>query len=81
MDLYIDLCVSQRSQKKAVDDEVLELPLEQFGRPKAPAGTWGSCIRIVDPIEVSRLTFCCHIQADMCSDVLEQDNSSRSPGQ
>jgi len=22
-----------------------------FGRPKAPAGTWGSCIRIIDPIE------------------------------
>ncbi|KAN0135379.1 CPSF A subunit region domain containing protein [Lactarius tabidus] len=40
-----------RSQKKAVDDAVLELPVEQFGHPKAPAGTWGSCIRIVDPIE------------------------------
>ncbi|KAH9985372.1 mono-functional DNA-alkylating methyl methanesulfonate N-term-domain-containing protein [Russula vinacea] len=40
-----------RSQKKTVDDAVLELPSEQFGRPKAPAGTWGSCIRIVDPIE------------------------------
>jgi splicing factor 3B subunit 3 len=73
--------VSQRSQKKAVDEEVLELPLEQFGRPKAPAGTWGSCIRIADPIEVGRLTFRCHIQVDMCSDVPEQDNPSRSPGQ
>ncbi|KAH9992487.1 CPSF A subunit region-domain-containing protein [Russula vinacea] len=31
-----------RSQKKTVDDAVLELPSEQFGRPKAPAGTWGS---------------------------------------
>ncbi|KAH9979031.1 mono-functional DNA-alkylating methyl methanesulfonate N-term-domain-containing protein [Lactifluus volemus] len=40
-----------RSQKKTVDEAVLELPPEQFGRPKAPAGTWGSCIRIVDPIE------------------------------
>jgi len=40
-----------RSQKKTVDEAVLELPSEQFGRPKAPAGTWGSCIRIVDPIE------------------------------
>lgn len=77
----IDLHVSQRSQKKAVDEEVLELPLEQFGRPKAPAGTWGSCIRIVDPIEVSNLIFYCHIQVNMCSDVLEQDTSSRSPGQ
>ena len=23
-----------------------------FGRPKAPAGTWASCIRIIDPVEV-----------------------------
>jgi splicing factor 3B subunit 3 len=50
----IDLHASQRSQKKAVDEEVVELPVEQFGRPRAPAGTWGSCVRIVDPIEVSR---------------------------
>lgn len=57
----VDLHVPQRLQKKAVDEEVLELPFEQFGRPKAPAGTWGSCIRIVDPIEVSCLTFRGHI--------------------
>ena len=29
----------------------MNLPAEQFGRPKAPAGTWGSCIRILDPVE------------------------------
>lgn len=34
-----------------VDREVVDLPVEQFGRPKAPAGTWGSCIRILDPVE------------------------------
>ena len=34
-----------------VDEEVVTLPVEQFGRPKAPAGTWGSCIRILDPVE------------------------------
>lgn len=30
---------------------MLELSPEDFGRPKAPAGTWASCIRIIDPIE------------------------------
>lgn len=44
---------SQRSQGKMVDDEMLELPAEVFGRSKAPAGTWASCIRIVDPAEVA----------------------------
>ena len=48
-----------------MDEAVLELPSEQFGRPKAPAGTWGSCIRIVDPIEVSCFTCRCHQQADI----------------
>lgn len=43
---------SQRAQGKMVDDEILELPAEVFGRSKAPAGTWASCIRIVDPAEV-----------------------------
>ncbi|KAI9442521.1 mono-functional DNA-alkylating methyl methanesulfonate N-term-domain-containing protein [Lactarius indigo] len=37
--------------KKQWTRQFLELPTEQFGHPKAPAGTWGSCIRIVDPIE------------------------------
>ncbi|KAI0066041.1 hypothetical protein BV25DRAFT_1849538 [Artomyces pyxidatus] len=40
-----------RSQGKAVDEEVVNLPPEQFGRAKAPAGTWASCIRILDPVE------------------------------
>lgn len=35
-----------------IDDEVVDLPPEQFGRPKAPAGTWGSAIRVIDPVEV-----------------------------
>ena len=30
---------------------MVNLPAETFGRPKAPAGTWGSSIRIIDPIE------------------------------
>ncbi|GAA6042770.1 hypothetical protein JCM8097_007468 [Rhodosporidiobolus ruineniae] len=32
-----------------VDEELLELPAKEFGLPRAPAGTWGSCIRIIDP--------------------------------
>lgn len=41
----------QRRQGKNIDDEVVDLPPEVFGRPKAPAGTWASCIRIIDPVE------------------------------
>lgn len=28
-----------------------ELPTTQFGLPKAPPGKWGSCIRVINPIE------------------------------
>ena len=31
----------------------MQLPPEVFGRPKAPAGTWGSCIRIIDPVQAT----------------------------
>ncbi|KAN0091266.1 CPSF A subunit region domain containing protein [Tylopilus felleus] len=34
-----------------IDQELLELPAETFGRCKAPAGTWASAIRIIDPVE------------------------------
>ncbi|KZS98614.1 hypothetical protein SISNIDRAFT_515078 [Sistotremastrum niveocremeum HHB9708] len=34
-----------------VDHAMLDLPPSVFGRTKAPAGTWASCIRILDPIE------------------------------
>ncbi|KAF9523470.1 CPSF A subunit region-domain-containing protein [Crepidotus variabilis] len=40
-----------RKQGKPVDEEVVNLPAETFGRPKAAPGTWGSCIRIIDPVE------------------------------
>ncbi|KAK0195085.1 CPSF A subunit region-domain-containing protein [Armillaria mellea] len=36
---------------KKIDEEVVNLPVTEFGRPKAAAGNWGSCIRIVDPVE------------------------------
>ena len=41
----------QHQQGKKIDEEVVNLPPDVFGRPKAAAGTWGSCIRIIDPIE------------------------------
>ncbi|KAF8639781.1 hypothetical protein AX17_001041 [Amanita inopinata Kibby_2008] len=40
-----------RSQGSAVDEEMLHLAPEQFGRPRAAAGSWASNIRIIDPIE------------------------------
>ncbi|PBK73578.1 hypothetical protein ARMSODRAFT_952665 [Armillaria solidipes] len=40
-----------RKQGKKIDEEVVNLPVTEFGRPKAAAGNWGSCIRIVDPVE------------------------------
>jgi len=32
---------------------MVDLAPEVFGRPKAEAGQWASCIRVIDPIEVS----------------------------
>jgi len=39
---------------KKYDREVLELPPDVFGYPRAPAGIWASCIRILNPVEVRR---------------------------
>ncbi|KAF8510565.1 CPSF A subunit region-domain-containing protein [Hysterangium stoloniferum] len=36
-----------------VDREMLDLPPETFGRAKAPAGSWASCIRIIDPVQAT----------------------------
>ena len=40
----------KRQKGAKIDDETVNLPPDVFGRPKAPAGTWGSCIRILDPL-------------------------------
>ncbi|KZT06669.1 uncharacterized protein LAESUDRAFT_700021 [Laetiporus sulphureus 93-53] len=40
-----------RVEHKTFDEEVLNLPAREFGRPKAPAGVWASCIRIIDPMK------------------------------
>ncbi|KAI0084854.1 CPSF A subunit region-domain-containing protein [Irpex rosettiformis] len=47
--------IRQKGQK--VDEDVLNLPAEVFGRPKAPAGTWASGIRIVDPVNARTVNF------------------------
>ncbi|KAL5528100.1 RSE1 [Sanghuangporus sanghuang] len=39
-----------RQKGAKIDEDVVNLPPDVFGRPKAPAGTWGSCIRILDPL-------------------------------
>lgn len=36
-----------------VNQAILDLPQETFGLPRAAAGNWASCIRIIDPVEVS----------------------------
>ncbi|KAG6897777.1 pre-mRNA-splicing factor rse1 [Termitomyces sp. T32_za158] len=46
-----------RRQGKSIDNEVVNLPPENFGRPKAPAGTWASAVRIIDPIEAKTVAF------------------------
>lgn len=42
------------SEKKAAGDKVdtslLELPFEEFGRPRAGAGHWASLVRVIDPL-------------------------------
>ncbi|KAF9016376.1 hypothetical protein BDZ89DRAFT_1166289 [Hymenopellis radicata] len=51
---------------KQVDEEVVNLPAEVFGRPRGPAGTWGSCIRVVDPVESKTLSLL-HLDANECA--------------
>ncbi|KAF7796648.1 hypothetical protein EIP86_007831 [Pleurotus ostreatoroseus] len=46
-----------RAAGKMVDEEMLELAPEVFGRPKAPAGTWASGIRIIDPVNSKSVNF------------------------
>ncbi|KAF7321883.1 CPSF-A domain-containing protein [Mycena kentingensis (nom. inval.)] len=42
-----------RKQGKKIDEASLDLPPEVFGPIKAPAGTWASCIRIIDPVQAT----------------------------
>jgi splicing factor 3B subunit 3 len=53
----------KRQQGKRIDEEVVNLPPDIFGRPKAPEGTWGSAIRIIDPVEAKTLNLI-HLDAN-----------------
>ena len=46
-----ELSNKQRSKGKPVDEDMLNLPPEVFGLPRAAAGSWASNIRIIDPVE------------------------------
>ncbi|GAA5860506.1 hypothetical protein JCM3774_006190 [Rhodotorula dairenensis] len=39
-----------RAAEIEVDEELLALDPKEFGLPRAGAGQWGSCIRIIDPV-------------------------------
>lgn len=45
-----------------------ELPENVFGAPKAGAGMWASCLRVMHPTEVSMMR---------CSDIIMQSDSYR----
>lgn len=47
----------QASQGQSIDREMVDLSPTTFGRVKAPAGTWASCIRVIDPVQVCFLGF------------------------
>lgn len=53
----------KRQQGRRIEEDVVNLPFETFGRPKAPEGTWGSAIRIIDPVE-SRTLSVVHLDAN-----------------
>ena len=47
------LIAEQAEQGVEVDREMVELPTDQFGLPRAGPGNWASCVRIIDPVEAS----------------------------
>lgn len=47
----IERIVKQKeSEGRRVDTLLLDLPANEFGRPRAPAGHWASCVRVLDPL-------------------------------
>ncbi|KAI5479642.1 splicing factor 3B subunit 3 [Pseudohyphozyma bogoriensis] len=49
------LLADQRAAGMDVDEEVAQLPADVFGLPRAAAGNWASCVRIIDPVEASTI--------------------------
>lgn len=47
----IERIVKQKeSEGRRVDTLLLDLPANEFGRIRAPAGHWASCVRVLDPL-------------------------------
>ncbi|KAI0771833.1 hypothetical protein BC629DRAFT_1595569 [Irpex lacteus] len=44
-------------ESQKVDENLLDLPPDVFGRPKAPTATWASGIRIIDPVNATIVNF------------------------
>ncbi|KAL8292884.1 hypothetical protein RQP46_000578 [Phenoliferia psychrophenolica] len=49
------LLADQRAAGMDVDQEVADLPVDIFGLPRAAAGNWASCVRIIDPVEAASI--------------------------
>ncbi|KAI9314019.1 CPSF A subunit region-domain-containing protein [Zopfochytrium polystomum] len=45
-----------RATEGMADEIPQELPPEQFGLPRAEAGNWGSCVRVVNPLSAETLS-------------------------
>ena len=45
--------LTKMTQGELANNDAKSLPPKTFGYIRAPAGIWASCIRIVDPVEVS----------------------------
>lgn len=43
----------QAASGKIIQENVVNLPPEVFGYPKAESGRWASCLRIIDPVQAS----------------------------
>ena len=43
----------EEEEEEEDEEEASMTPAEQFGAPKAPPGTWASCLRIVDPADAT----------------------------
>lgn len=48
-----------RMVEMEVDEEVLNLDPKEFGLPRAPAGQWASCVRVIDPVTVRMALVIC----------------------
>jgi splicing factor 3B subunit 3 len=45
-------CVAAHGGTSQAEREAYELPTDTFGLPRAPAGTWTSSVRVIDPVAI-----------------------------